>query len=218
MIVTAAAFTAVLDKPHNAAFLTLKLKQDVGGIAIAVTGGDVIDERYAACVHFGDVGIGKEADHIEVMNGHIEEDAAFTGDGDVVFWRHNGITRGDANLVQAADGVILQVVFSLCKSGIETAIEADEEFTVTGVDLLAGGEGVWDGEGEWFFAENVFMLRGGGGDEFGVGIGGAADKDDGNIGVGDGFKRVLNNGRTADGFCPGDEIIGLFDFCNGSNG
>ena len=122
LVVAVMRSAAVVDHAQRAVF---KLHHYNGGVHIAVLVVARAGKRRAVCGDFGHFATGQIADHIEIMDGHVHEDAA--RNLDIVHGLMVGVARGDLDdvgLAQTAGGNRVAHHFVVV---VEAAVEANLE-------------------------------------------------------------------------------------------
>ena len=129
----------------------------------------------AARVHLDDLALRDEARHVEVVDGHVEEDPARRAH--VLDRRRRGIARGDADDLHLADLALGHGARHRGVRGVEAPVEADLERHAGGLD---GGERavhLGQVERDGLLAEDRLARLGGRDDQVRVRVGGRADGD-----------------------------------------
>ena len=127
------------------------------GIHIAGAANLRIDKRRADGENFDGLAATQEAHHVEVVNGHVQKNAA--GDFHVGDGRRRGITTGDPHLVGCANLSGGHQFARFGEAGIEAAVEADLEFDARLADSVERLLDPLQIQVNGLLAEDVFPLR-----------------------------------------------------------
>ena len=125
----------------------------------------------------------EEASHIEVVNGHVDEDAA--GDADVAERRGRGVAADDVHQIGAPISPLATDLADASEVGIEAAVESDLQFDSGGFYRCQGAVDLVKAVSDGLLAEDMLAGFGGLHDEIGMSLGGGADEHGLDGGVGD---------------------------------
>jgi hypothetical protein len=117
----------------------------------------------------------QEAGHVEIVDGHVAEDAA--GALDVIDRRGARIARGDRHHFDVADAAIVDRLAHGHEMRIEAAVEADHQLALGLINHLDAGLDPGDVEIDRLFAEDRLAGAGKTLDQVGMGVGRRADDD-----------------------------------------
>ena len=126
LVVPIGRLAAVVDNGHRAALVA---HPHHGRIEISRLFDLWIDQRGATSEYLLDGGINEEPGHIEVMNGHVEENP--TTDRYVIQRRRLRISRGDAEQMHVPNPPIDDRLLGGLVRGIESLMKTDNEGNVT---------------------------------------------------------------------------------------
>ena len=115
------------------------------------------------------------AEHVEVVDQHVAEDAARALD--VFDRRRTGVAAGDDQHLGVADLAGVDAAAHLVEGRVEAALEADHAGDTGGAHLLAALDRTRHRQVDRLLAEDVLAGGGRAGDQVGVGAGGRADDD-----------------------------------------
>src|ERR1700730_4895424 len=117
----------------------------------------------------------EEAGHVEVVDGHVAEQAA--GGGDVGGRRGRRVPAGDDELLQAADLPAGHPLAHLGEGRVEPAVEADHDGRVQALDVLPARVDPGQVEVDRLLAEHRLARPYRGGEQVDVGSRGGGDDD-----------------------------------------
>ena len=134
------------------------LQGDHGGVEVAGFP-DLLVEVLAEGVHLDDVAQ-EEAGHVEVVDGHVAEDAA--GDLHVLSRGSGGVARDDEQVLQVADCALFELSVNCGEGGVEAAVEAEHDGHGNGVQFVASGLDVLHVQRDRLLAQHGLAGLGGG--------------------------------------------------------
>ena len=110
-------------------------------------------------MHLDDVAQ-EEAGHVEVMDGHVAEDAA--GNLHIVGRGSGGVARDDEQVLQVADLALLELSVRRSEGRVEAAVEAEHNGHGHGAQLVTGGLDVLHVQSDRLLAQHSLAGLGGG--------------------------------------------------------
>ena len=143
------------------------------GIDVAGASDRRIDQRIAEGGHRDDLA-GDEARDVEIMDGHVAEQAA--GHRDVAERRRRRVAAGDDQLFEPADLALLRAPPQSSDRRIEAALEADHDGRRERCDLVAAAFGAREIEIDRFLAQHRLAGPGRRDDQVDMGVGRAGDQ------------------------------------------
>src|SRR5207245_10155061 len=133
LIVAIHRLAAVIDGGECPVF---EAQRNDGGIDIARFADSRIDQGRANGIDLLSVAAAEEANHVEIVNRHVEKKAS--GGLDIIQWRRGRVTTGDTDKVRVADGAGCDQLPDLRETGIETAVKADLQVDTRRIDGCEG--------------------------------------------------------------------------------
>ena len=202
LVIAIASGTAVVDDSRSA---IVELQRDDGRIDVASLADFRIDGDRALCIYFLDFCAGEIADHIEIMNRHVEEDTA--GNLYVIDGRRFRITGRDLDDLLLADFSGDDSIADSLEVVVKAAVEADLVFLTRLFDDVENFLDLIDIMVNRFLTEDVLAGAQCFDGERGMLVRGSADQDGFNLRIVEDLMVIFCRLLDAEGLCPSFRLL-----------